>query len=258
VPAEQRRELTESRACREGRIYLQNPSSMVPPLALDPQPGEEVLDLAAAPGGKTLQMACQMRNQGRIAAVERSRSRFFRLRALLALHRATCVHAYLKDGAQVGRVCPGRFARVLLDAPCSGEARFSAQDPRTHAHWSEKRYPQLRRQQIRLLGSAVQALEPGGVLVYSTCSFAPEENEAVIDELLSRDPVGLEVEEVPLPLANLQPGLSAWAGRPYHPQVQRALRILPDGLMMGFFVCRLRRRAGAVGADAAARSGNGR
>jgi 16S rRNA (cytosine1407-C5)-methyltransferase len=239
VPAAQRRSLTECTACREGRIYLQNPSSMVPPLLLDPQPGEEVLDLAAAPGGKTLQLACQMRDQGRIAAVERSRTRFFRLRALLALHRVTSVRTYLKDGTQVWRACPERFSRVLLDAPCAGEARFTTRAPQTYAHWSEKRIPRLQRQQSRLLYSAVQSLKPGGVLVYSTCSFAPEENEEVVDRALEQSRGALRVEAVEVPFANAQPGLGEWQGRPFHPDLARAVRILPDGLMMGFFVCRL-------------------
>jgi 16S rRNA (cytosine1407-C5)-methyltransferase len=248
VPAAQRRSLTETAACAEGRVYLQNPSSMVPPQVLDPQPDEEVLDLAAAPGGKTLQLACQMGGRGRIAAVERSRSRYFRLRALLALHRAGCVRAYLKDGAQVWRSCPERFDRVLLDAPCSGEARFTTHDPATYAHWHERRLGPLQRLQSRLLDSAVHSLRPGGVLVYSTCSFAPEENEEVVDQALERADGALAVEAVELPFADVQAGLTEWRNRRLRPELAAAARILPDGVMMGFFVCRLRKLASTVGA----------
>ncbi|MBI2502727.1 MAG: RsmB/NOP family class I SAM-dependent RNA methyltransferase [Candidatus Latescibacteria bacterium] len=237
VPHHQRRALTESAPCREGWIYIQNPASMVPPLVLDPHPGEWVLDLAAAPGSKTLQLAAMMAGQGRLSAVEVGRDRFFRLKANLEAHGASWVQLYLKDGTGVGRTCPAWFDRVLLDAPCSGEGRINALYPETYAYWSEAKIRELSHKQKRLLSSAARALKPGGVLVYSTCSLAPEENELVVAQALEW---GLEVEEIALPFA-AQPGLTQWQGKTLPPQLARCLRILPDGLMEGFFVCRLRK-----------------
>ena len=109
VSGEQRRPLTGTRANAEGRLFIQNPSSMVPPLALDPRPGEEVLDLAAAPGGKTSHIAALMGNSGRIAAVDSSRPRFFRLRRTLEQLGVTNADTYLRDGAGVWKVRPGAF-----------------------------------------------------------------------------------------------------------------------------------------------------
>lgn len=238
VPGHQRRALTECACCRAGRIYLQNPSSMVPPLLLDPAPGDWVLDLAAAPGSKTLQLAAMLGDRGRISAVEAVRSRFFRLRANLEAHGADKVQLYLKDGARVGQSCPGWFDRVLLDAPCSGEGRFKLRDPETFAHWSEKKIREMSRKQRRLLSSAARALKPGGVLVYSTCSLAPEENEQVVEQALEW---GMQMEEISVPFANVQPGLTQWKGKSLHPDLARAIRILPDGVMEGFFVCRMRK-----------------
>lgn len=238
VPPHQRRALTECAACREGRIYIQNPASMAPPLALDPQPGDWVLDLAAAPGSKTLQLAAMLGGRGRISAVEAVRSRFFRLKANLEAHGAAGVQLYLKDGARVGQSCPEWFDRVLLDAPCSGEGRFNVHDPETFVHWSAAKIRQMSRKQKRLLSSAARALKPGGVLVYSTCALAPEENELVVEEALGW---GLHTEETGLELPGAQPGLTAWQGRQLSPQLARAVRILPDGVMEGFFVCRLRK-----------------
>ena len=121
IPAAQRRVLTECSAYREGRLYIQNPSSMVPPILLAPQSEECVLDLGAAPGSKTLQLAELMGNQGRIWAVESVRGRFFRLRDNLARYGAENVQTHLADGTRFWRRHPERFDRVLLDAPCSSE-----------------------------------------------------------------------------------------------------------------------------------------
>ena len=237
VPDAQRRALTESEACREGWIYLQNPASMVPPLVLDPQPGDWVLDLTAAPGSKTLQLAAMLAGQGRLSAVEVVRDRFFRLKANLEAHGASMVQLYLKDGTGVGRTCPEWFDRVLLDAPCSGEGRINALYPETYAYWSEAKIREMSRKQKRLLSSAAKALKPGGVLVYSTCSLAPEENELVVAQALEW---GLEVEQIAAPCEVL-PGLTQWQDKDLPPQLARCLRIAPDGLMEGFFVCRLRK-----------------
>jgi 16S rRNA (cytosine1407-C5)-methyltransferase len=238
VPDAQRRALTESAPCREGWIYLQNPASMVPPLVLDPQPGEWVLDLAAAPGSKPLQIAGMMGGEGRLSAVEAVRDRFFRLKANLEAHGADWVQLYLKDGTGVGRSCPEWFDRVLLDAPCSGEGRFNARYPETYAYWNEKKIREMSRKQQRLLSSAARALKPGGVLVYSTCALAPEENELVVARALEW---GLEIEKVVPPCPAL-PGITRWRGEDLPPELARCLRIAPDGVMEGFFVCRLRKK----------------
>lgn len=95
-----------------------------------------MLDLAAAPGGKTLQMAAMMQDRGRIAAVEAVRTRMFKLQANLRRHGPTIVKTYLTDGRTVGRKTPERFDRVLLDSPCSSEARFQRADPGSWRHWS--------------------------------------------------------------------------------------------------------------------------
>ena len=241
VPAEQRRRLTESAAYAEGRLYIQNASSMVPPLLLDPQPDEWILDLTAAPGSKTLQLAEMMGNAGRISAVESVRGRFFRMRDNLAKHGAGNVQTYLKDGARVWRQCPEQFDRVLLDAPCSSEGQFKVGEPKSWAYWSEKKIAEMNRKQRKLIFSAVQCLKPGGVLVYSTCTFAPEENEAIVDRALGQFPGELEVEAIELPFEHTEPGVTHWKDKSFAQQVQRSRRILPLGGMEGFFVCRLRK-----------------
>ena len=243
VGPEQRRALTGTRANAEGRLFIQNPSSMVPPLALDPQPGEEVLDLAAAPGGKASHLAALMGNSGRIAAVDSARPRFFRLRRTLEQLGVTNAGTYLRDGAGVWKVRPEHFDRVLLDVPCSGEGRITTADPASFAGWSERKVSQMVRRQRRLLYSAVGALKPGGVLVYCTCTFAPEENELIVEWALRRFAC-LRVEAVEFELPSASAGITRWRNRELDPDLKRALRIWPDGVMEGFFVARLRKTAG--------------
>jgi 16S rRNA (cytosine1407-C5)-methyltransferase len=245
VPQEQRRTLAYADAHERGDLYMQNFSSLVPPLLLQVAPGQEVLDLAAAPGGKTLHLAAIMGNHGRLAAVELVKARFHRLRRNVEQGGASIVHLYCKDGSRVGRQVPARFDRVLLDAPCSSESRFSLQQPRTWAYWSENKIAQMQRKQKQLLYSAVLAAKPGGLIAYSTCSFAPEENELVIAHVLKKFGEQLAVEAIELPFDNTLPGLDHWRDRALNPQLHGAVRILPTETMSGFFVCLLRKHGGA-------------
>jgi len=242
VPAAERALLTAHPAAGDGRVYVQSPSSMVAALALGAAPGESVLDLAAAPGGKTTLLAAEMRNEGALSAVEPVRDRFFRLRATLARMGVTLAKTYAKDGADVGALVPERFDRVLLDAPCSSEARFDRRDAKSMAHWRVRKVHEAARKQARLIRSGFAALKPGGVMVYCTCSFAPEENEAVLHGLLAEHGEAVEVEDLALPVDHA-PGLTAWEGDDFDARVSRAARILPDAVMDGFFLCRVRKLA---------------
>lgn len=239
--AGERRALVDSDAVRTGRAYVQGQSSLLATLALDPRPGDEVCDLAAAPGGKTLHIAARMENAGRLAAVEPVRGRFFKLKANVARAGVSIAHLYQKDGRAVGGACPGRFDRVLLDAPCSSEARFSRRDPESWAHWSPRKVAEAAKKQRGLLASALTSLRPGGRLVYATCSFSPEENERVVSDALARHP---DADVVPweAPVAPTMAGLTAWEGRELDPRLALATRVLPGPERDGFFLCVLTKR----------------
>lgn len=235
---EDRKKLTRSPLFISGEIYIQSLSSMLAPLLLDAQPGETVLDLTAAPGGKSLMIAAQMRNSGWLSVVEPGRDRFFRLKANLERGGVTIGHYYMTDGRGVGRKCPEMFDRVLLDAPCSTEAKFRRLDPESFAYWSERKIREMAKLQQRLMAAAMQSLKPGGTLVYATCSFAPEENEAIIDKTLARF-AQMHVEPIHLPIANQTRGLTAWRKKRYDVRVADAVRILPTDTMEGFFLCKM-------------------
>jgi 16S rRNA C967 or C1407 C5-methylase (RsmB/RsmF family) len=220
----------------DGSLYIQGASSWLPVMLLDPRPGEEVLDLAAAPGGKAAHLAARMNDTGRLACVEPIRGRFFRLKATLERAGATCAQLYLKDGRGVGGAVPARFDRVLLDAPCSSETSLRAHDPASQAHWSERKVREQARKQRGLLRSAFQALKPGGRLVYATCSLAPEEDEATLDDLLRAHPDAELVDAALPPEVPALPGRAAWRGEAFDPRVARAHRVVPGGLFGAFFV----------------------
>ncbi|RMF71074.1 MAG: RsmB/NOP family class I SAM-dependent RNA methyltransferase [Alphaproteobacteria bacterium] len=244
VPAEQRPLLTASAAFAEGRIYLQSASSMLAPLLLAPRPGEEVLDLAAAPGGKTLLLAALMANRGRIAAVEAVKGRFHRLLDNVRRAGADIVRCYLADGRTIGRKVPGRFDRVLLDAPCSSEARFSRRNPESWAHWSLRKVREMARKQQGLLVSALQACKVGGAILYCTCSLSPEENELNIARLLKRFRSQVCIEPIALPaeVAGM-PGLCSWRGRELPPELAQTVRVLPGARFDAFYLALLRKVA---------------
>lgn len=231
--------LSRHAAVVDGAAYPMNPASSYAALSLGAAPGMEVLDLAAAPGGKTLVLAGRMHDSGRLAAVEVVKGRFHRMRANLARCGVTNAAFYLDDGRRVGRKVPERFDRVLLDAPCSSESRFRVGEARTYGQWSERKLKETSRKQKGLLRSAYRALKPGGEMIYCTCAFAPEENEAVVSHFLRAAP---EAEVLPLtPPCNHSVGLSDWRGREFDSRCRHAVRILPDDLWDGFFVCRFRK-----------------
>jgi len=222
-------------AYREGRIYLQSLSSMVPALILDPRPGEHVLDIAAAPGSKTTQICALMANQGHILANESNPIRAERLMYNVRLQGCGTVEVRVGRGEKLGEEMPCRFDRVLLDAPCSGEGRFIASHAQSYRAWSLKTVAECVRLQRKLFASAAQALKPGGKLVYSTCTLNREENEKMVDWALKNLPLAMEAIMLAIPGA--VPGFTDGVD----PSVSHALRIIPSREMEGFFVCRLQK-----------------
>jgi 16S rRNA (cytosine1407-C5)-methyltransferase len=234
--------LTQTDAFYGGRLYIQNLASMIAPLILAPRPEETVLDLAAAPGGKTLMLAGMMQNTGWLSAVELSRERFFRLRDNLESQGVTNAHTYMTDGRSVGKKCPEMFDRILLDAPCSSEARFKTHDPKSMSYWTIHKVKETSKLQRRLLLSAFDALKPGGKLLYCTCSFSPEENESPLQHLLERHGDHLNTLPLTLPFDNIQKPLTRWGKEIFDERIQNGVRILPTDTIDGFFLCLLEKK----------------
>ena len=236
------RELTETPEYRSGHLYVQGLSSMLPPLILDPQPGETVLDITAAPGSKTTQMAALMRNQGKIIANDNNKPRFFKLMANVKLQQATCVECTMHHGETLWRRWSEAFDRVLVDAPCSAEGRFHTSDPKTYHFWKPQKVHEMMRKQKRLLYAAIHLLKPGGTLVYATCTFAPEENEAMVSCVLEKFHDTVVCVPSGVPVANTLHGLLSWEGRRFLPDTRNAVRIMPTATMEGFFLAKMVKR----------------
>ena len=239
VEPEQREALTHSSPATDGRIYVQGLSSILATLILDPRPGEWNLDLAAAPGGKATHIVALMNNDGKLSVVEPIRKRMYRLADNLKRMGSQISKTYLMDGRKAGRKVPGRFDRVLLDAPCSSESRMRADDPDSCRYWSLRKIREQSRKQAGLIESALSTLKPGGTLLYCTCSFAPEENEFVVSWLLEAAGDGVEVAPIELPLDHWQPGLTRFGDHEFHPAVTATRRILPTAWFDGFFLAKI-------------------
>ena len=235
------RELQETETYQTGQIYVQGLSSMIPAIVLDPLPGENILDLTAAPGSKTTQMACLMKGEGRILANDNNKVRFFKLKANLDLQGARNVELSMRPGELFGRDFPESFDRILLDAPCSAEGRFNVREPASYKYWKLAKIKEMARKQKNLIISAVRALKPGGVLVYSTCTFAPEENETVLHWLTGKFGEAIQIEKIQLPFSNQAGGMSQWENETFHPAIRAAVRILPTLTMDAFFLAKIRK-----------------
>jgi NOL1/NOP2/sun family putative RNA methylase len=210
-----------------GLIYVQQASTGVAAPIIDPRPGERVLDMCAAPGGKTTHMAELMRDSGCLVASEISESR---IRGLLGnVYRLGHPNILVVSGD--GRDLPEGplFDRVLLDAPCSGEGtlrRRGGQPP----NQSPSFIGYVTGVQRALLEKAVRLTRPGGTILYVTCTFAPEENEAVVSEALGRLPI--ELEPISVPFAHAK-GLTSFEGETYDTRMSGAVRIYPQHLDSG-------------------------
>lgn len=224
-----------------GLVHIQEAVSMLPVMVLDPKPGEHVLDLCAAPGNKTAQIAIAMQNRGTVVANDRDYGRmraFGQIQKRLGLIN---VSTTICDGVRF----PDRdntFDKVLVDAPCSceGTVRKRTEKKFTPNVGHSRRLAQV---QVQLLKKAIQLCRPGGSIVYSTCTFSPEENEAVIDHILKTQGEALSIEPISLPDFTFSPGITHWAGRDFDPRVINTVRIWPhQNDTGGFFMALLHKR----------------
>ena len=216
-------EIRKMQIYENGDIYLQSLSSMLPPIVLEPNVGENILDMAAAPGGKTTQIATMTENKSFITACEKNKIRAERLKYNLQKQGATCVNIMTEDARQLSDYFS--FDKILLDAPCSGSGTENVFDDR----FSKELIQRSCKTQERLLKKAINILKPGGEMIYSTCSILKRENEEILNKVLKKG----KIEIVPIKLDKEIPTLPV--------KVEGTICVLPTELYEGFFVAKIKK-----------------
>jgi len=220
-----------------GYYYVQESASMIPPIVLNPKPGEKVLDLCASPGSKASQIAQYMKNKGVLVANDVSGSRLAALG--INMQRLGVMNSVITQ-------CKGEhfkgheFDKILLDAPCSGTGTIR-KSIKTIKMWNPQTIKSIAGMQKKLIKNAFNLLKKGGILVYSTCSLEPEENEGVVDWLL-RNNSDAGVEEIKL---NIKKGniITKFGKNNYNPEVKKCLRLWPqDNDTEGFFISKISKK----------------
>ncbi len=232
--------LSDSEESRSLQIYIQELSSMIPALVLDLKRGDKILDLCAAPGSKTTQISDILENEAEIIANEQSRDRWFKMRQILKEYGSSA-----KTINENGKILPYKipvyvqyFDRILLDAPCSNESSLRIDQPKSFKFWRSSNSAGLAKLQKGLLAAAISMLKPGGTLVYSTCTFAVEENESVVDWALKKF---REIKVAPIQinwLDNVHPGLIEYKGKRFDRSLAQTKRILSNKYFKGFYVAK--------------------
>lgn len=213
-----------------GGIYLQSLSSMLPPIMLAPAAGEDILDMAAAPGGKTTQMAALTGNKAHITACELNAIRAKRLEYNVNKQGASCVYVMQKDSRTLDDFFS--FGRILLDAPCSGSGVLSVYDVNIGKTFTKKLIDKAVKAQTALLKKAVTLLKKGHEMVYSTCSVLRCENEDIVNSMVKSG----KVEIVPIDIEGME-------SIPLLPvSIPGTVCVAPDELYEGFFVAKLRKK----------------
>ncbi len=214
----------------DGLIYLQSLSSMIPPLVLEPKEGESILDMAAAPGGKTTQMANLSNNKALIMALEKNKIRAERLKYNIKKQGSKKVSVVVKDGRNLDEFFT--FDKILLDAPCSGSGTLNCNDDSISKVFSFDLVSRSVKFQKELLESAIKHLKKDGEIVYSTCSILKEENEDVLNYIVEK----YDVEIVPI-------DMPLFDGIPLLPvNIKGTICVCPNELYEGFFVAKIRKK----------------
>ncbi len=229
IKNEDKKTIQEMEIYKNGKIYLQSLSSMLPPIILEPKEGTDILDMAAAPGGKTTQIAALTNNKAHITACEKNKIRAERLKYNVDKQGATCVFIMPKDSRFIDDFFS--FDQILLDAPCSGSGTLDYNDANIEKYFTEQLIERSSKTQKTLLSKAIKLLKPGHEMIYSTCSILDCENEDVVSSVIKNG----NIESVPINFEGMEelPILST--------KIFGTLCVKPTELYEGFFVAKIRK-----------------
>ena len=223
------KDLQELEMYKNGEIYLQSLSSMLPPIILEPKEDEDILDMAAAPGGKTVQIAALTNNKAHITACEMNKIRCERLKYNIKKQGATSVYVMQKDSRNIDDFFS--FDQILLDAPCSGSGTLNIEDSNLQKTFTKNLIDKKTKVQLTLLRKAIKILKPGKEMIYSTCSILSCENEDIIKKALS----GTKAKIVPIEFEGKQ-SITLLPTK-----IEGTICVKPNELYEGFFIAKIRK-----------------
>jgi len=236
--------LQASASAKQGHIFIQNPSSYLPVISLEAGPNDQILDMCSAPGGKATMIASLTGKPTNLTLNEPKETRVKKLQEVLDIQGVIGAQIISEDGRHLPNQLTNKFDRVIIDAECSTEAGINFLSKAPLTGWSEEYILGMSVLQKQLISAGYDLLKPGGVLIYSTCTFAPEENEAVIASLLERRPDAI-VQPLIFASEKRIRKIKSWKGKHYPAHISESvLRIYPSDYMEGFFVARIRKPTG--------------
>ena len=221
--------LKELEIYKNGEIYLQSLSSMLPSIVLEPKENTDILDMCAAPGGKTTELASLTNNNANITACELNKIRIEKLKYNIEKQGATSVYTMQEDSRKINDFFS--FDNILLDAPCSGSGTLNVEDVNLEKTFTEKLIEKSQKSQLELLNKAVKILKQGQEMVYSTCSILNVENEEIVSKILKNN----KVEIVPIEFKGKEE-------LPLLPtKIDGTLCVMPTEFYEGFFIAKIRK-----------------
>ena len=220
-------DLYELDLLKEGKIYMQSLSSMLPPIIMEPKEHEDILDMAAAPGGKTTEIAALTNNNSKITAVEFNKIRAEKLRYNIKKQGCSKVYVLEADSKKLDDFF--KFDNILLDAPCSGSGTLDLNNDRTFKYFTEKLIKKSSETQFELLKKALTILKPGKTMIYSTCSILSIENEDVVSKVMKQ--FNCEIVPINVEGVELLPT-----------KIEGTMVVCPNELHEGFYIAKIKKK----------------
>lgn len=222
-------------------IYIQEASSSLPVYQIDPKESDNILDMCASPGSKTSLIQNLSKNKANVVAVEKSRSRFFKLKENLVNNGVENVQVFNIDANRLIFIKPefsNYFNKIIVDVPCTTESKIDLNDQDSLKEWKPQNAKSISKLQRGLLNSAFKMLKPGGTLIYSTCTYSVEENEDVVNWFLKRNSNAMLLN-LDLSIENIKDGVTSYREKKYIQDMALTKRIIPNNEFTAFYMAKL-------------------
>ncbi|MGL4773859.1 MAG: RsmB/NOP family class I SAM-dependent RNA methyltransferase [Clostridium sp.] len=225
---------------KNGEIYMQSISSMIPSILVGSKENIKILDMCAAPGGKSLYIACLLNEKCEIISNEPNDIRREILRHNIIKQGANCIKITPYDGRKISKELNEKFDYILIDAPCSGEGILRVDKKSKNYNWNIKRINNFSKIQKKLIKNALSLIKDNGVIIYSTCTLNPYENEEVIEYFLNSNEVTVCNIEEQIQCSKI--AITTFMGKEYNNKISKCIRIIPSEYTEGFFIAKLKKK----------------